>query len=84
MPFSGSLKYSKNSQISQIIPKPWGTRPILSRGMYTGVIRPKLTFAAVAWGHTLQYDKVKQHFEHLNRLALLMITPIRKSIATKA
>ena len=38
----------------------------------------------LARGHTLQTTKVKQQFEHLNRIALLSITPIRKSIATKS
>ena len=70
--------------LSKIISAPWGPRPILSRWMYTGIIRPKLTYAALAWGHTLNTSKVKKQLEHLNRIALLAITPIRKSIATKS
>ena len=34
------------------------------------------------WGHTLKTQKVKDQFEKLDRIALHMITPTRKSIST--
>ena len=36
----------------------------------------------MAWGHTLNLEKNKFQYEKLNRLALLMITPTRKTIST--
>lgn len=70
------IKTAKKNLIllGNVIARPWGPRPILSRWMYTGIIRPKLSHASIAWAHTLQTAKVKQ----------LMITPIRKSVATKS
>ena len=34
------------------------------------------------WGHTLNTKKVKDQYDKLNRIALRMITPCRKSIST--
>ena len=34
------------------------------------------------WGHRLRTQKVKDQYDKLNRIALFMITPCRKSIPT--
>ena len=36
------------------------------------------------WGHTLKTNKIRDQFEKLDRIALLMITPTRKSISTSS
>ena len=36
----------------------------------------------MTWGHMLNLQKNKLQYDKLNRLALLMITPTRKSIST--
>lgn len=36
--------------LNKIISAPWGPRLILSRWIYTGIIRPKLTYAALSKG----------------------------------
>ena len=68
--------------ISQKIAKHWGPRPHISKWIYTGIIRPKILYAAMNWGHTLNTDKIKAQYTNLDRLALQMITPTRKSIST--
>ena len=68
--------------ISQKISNTWGPKPHISKWIYTGIIRPKLIYAAMTWGHTLSLQKNKLQYEKLNRLALLMITPTRKTIST--
>ena len=68
--------------ISQKIAKTWGPKPHISKWIYTGIIRPKILYASMNWGHTLNTSYVKNQYDKLNRLALLMITPTRKSIST--
>ena len=48
------------------------------RWVYTGIIRPKLTYGALVWSHNLttkQHKKLKQ----LNRIACLSLTPTTRS-----
>ena len=68
--------------ISQKIAKLWGPKPHISKWIYTGIIRPKILYGAMNWGHTLKTQKVIDQFEKLDRIALHMITPTRKSIST--
>ena len=68
--------------ISQKIAKTWGPKPHISKWIYTGIIRPKILYASMNWGHTLNTKKVKDQYDKLNRIALHMITPCRKSIST--
>ena len=51
-----------------------GPKPKLMRWVYTGIIRPKLTYGALVWAHNLstkQHGKLKQ----LNRIAYMSLTP---------
>ena len=70
--------------ISQKIAKTWGPKPYISKWIYTGMIRPKILYASMNWGHTLKTQKVKNQYDKLNRIALMMITPTRKSISTSS
>ena len=70
--------------ISQKIDKLWGPKPHISKWIYTGIIRPKILYGAMNWGHTLKTNKIRDQFEKLDRIALLMITPTRKSISTSS
>ena len=48
------------------------------RWVYTGIIRPKLTYGALVWAHNLsskQHKKLKQ----LNRIACMSLTPTTRS-----
>ena len=68
---------------SSIIRKRWGPKPVLSRWLFTGIIRPKLTYASLVWGHTINKKFIQEKLRKLNRLAAITITPIYRSIPTK-
>ena len=60
----------------------WGPSPEMSKWLYTGIIRPTFTYGAVVWGSgTFSKDLIKS-LEKLHRLALMQITPVRKSTPT--
>ena len=61
---------------STVIRKQWGPRPQLSKWLFTGIIRPKLSYASLAWGHTLTTKTKINKLTKLNRLAAITITPV--------
>ena len=64
--------------------KRWGPKPKLVKWLYESIVRPRLTYSCVAWAHTItQIYKIKK-LEQLNRLATLMIAPVRKKTPTMA
>ena len=66
-----------------IIRKKWGPKPSLSKWLFTGIIGPKLTYAALAWGHMAEKKKYLQKLQTLNRLDAITITPFRRSAPMK-
>ena len=48
--------------------------------IYTGVIRPKLTYACLVWGNKLKSKMILRKLNSLNRLACLLTTNLIKSI----
>ena len=56
----------------------FGPKPKLMRWVYTGIIRPKLTYGALVWAHNIT---AKQHknLKQLNRLACMSLTPTTRS-----
>ena len=48
--------------------------------IYTGVIRPKLTYACLIWGHKINTKKLIQKLNSLNRLACLLTTNLTRTI----
>ena len=64
--------------------KYWGPKPKLIRWIYTSIIRPRITYSAMTWGHSAQsYTKTRQ-LKQINRLASLMMSPTRKTTPTTA
>ena len=47
--------------------------------IYTGVIRPKLTYGSLKWGHATKAKITLQKLNKLNRLACLLIAQVPKS-----
>ena len=47
--------------------------------IYTGVIRPKFTYACMIWGNRVNTKIIKQKMNSLNRLACLLITNLARS-----
>ena len=56
----------------------FGPKPKLMRWVYTGIIRPKLSYAAIVWAHSIT---AKQHkkLRKLNRTACMSLTPTTRS-----
>ena len=63
--------------------KAWGPKPIFIRWVYIAVVRPKLCYGSIAWGHITRQDTKKEALNKLNRLAATMITPVRRSTPVK-
>ena len=63
--------------------KNWGPKPVHIRWVYIAIVRPKLCYGAIVWGHTTRLDTRKEALDKLNRLAATMITPVRRSTPVK-
>ena len=42
--------------LKKSVHKAWGPKPIYIRWVYIAVVRPKLCYGAIAWGHTTRLD----------------------------
>ena len=65
------------------VKKAWGPKPNYIRWIYTAIVRPKLTYAALLWGHSTQFANKHTALDKLNRLAATLITPVRRSTPIK-
>ena len=54
-------------------------KPKLMKWIYTGVIRPKLTYACLTWGHKINTKLLHQKLNSLNRLACLLTTNLTRT-----
>lgn len=55
------------------IGKNWGTGPITTKWIYTGVVRPSIAYGAVAWGFNLSKRNISK-LNKIQNLASIMIT----------
>ncbi len=62
--------------------KLWGTPPKLTRWLYTGIVRPALTYGSLVWGKACETEQIKRELNKLNRLALLSMGHFRRSSPT--
>ena len=77
------IKKAKNLifNIKKAIGQLWGPSPAMMRWMYTGIIRPTLTYGAIIWA-----NKCPRHtkaLDRLQRLAMLNATHILRSAPTR-
>ena len=56
-----------------------GPKPKLMKWLYTGVVRPRLTYGAIVWNQAAKSNKMKKELNKINRLACLMLTPTTRS-----
>jgi len=56
----------------------WGLDPKLIRWIYTGIVRPAITYGALVWAHTINKEWQKAHFKNLHGTILRMLGPVRK------
>ena len=64
--------------------KYWGPQPKLVTWIFTAVVKPRITYAAIVWAHSIQTFSKKQRLGQINRLAAMMLTPTRKNVPTAA
>ena len=61
----------------------WGPKPPIMKWIFTGMIRPMVSYAAVTGSHELNTNIVRNALKKLDRLALLSLAPVRPSTPTE-
>ena len=69
--------------ISNITRVSFGPCPKLMRWAYIGMVRPMLSYAAMAWAHEINNDHTKEKLRKLNRLAINTFAVIPRSTPTR-
>ena len=71
-------------QLVGALSKYWGPRPKLVKWIFTAVVKPRITYAALVWAHRILTISKKQRLGQINRLAAMTLTPTRKNAPTSA
>jgi ribonuclease HI len=66
----------------QIVGREYGPQPNYMRWMFTGIVRPALTYGSVVWWRIASDIGSMEKLTKVNRLALLTCGPVRKSTPT--
>ena len=69
--------------ISQVT-KRWGPQPIYVKWVYTAIIRPRILYAYLTWGHSHGVGKRMQDLHQINKLACKIIAPVRHTTPRKS
>lgn len=64
--------------------KNWGCNPKILHWMYTMIVRPRLTYGAIAWADKLDEVTARAKVDKIQRLACLMITSAMRTCPTRA
>lgn len=64
--------------------KSWGCNPHIIRWMYTMMVRPIVTYGAIAWGKRTQLETSRKELEKLQRKACICITGAMRTCPTAA
>ena len=56
----------------------YGPKPKLMKWTYTGIIRPKLIYRCLVWGHKITKKKHGKKLNHINRIACMASTTITR------
>ena len=70
-------------KIASITSAYWGPRPKLMKWAYTGIVRPVLSYAALAWGHAAENDDIENMLRRVNRLAMNTMVKVPRSTPTR-
>ena len=71
-------------KVNNISGKLWGPDPQFARWAYLGMVRPKLSYAAIVWAHEINHTSTLNKLQRLNRLGLNVICTLPKSTPTRA
>jgi hypothetical protein len=61
----------------------WGPSPAITLWMYTGIVRPALTYGAVVWAKKACTAGNAHKLKKIQRLGMLMIAPMRRRTPTE-
>jgi ribonuclease HI len=79
-------KFTKTKRIlfnaNNAIGKFWGPKPIITKWLYTNIVRPTLTYGCIAWAKATRTKTFKNKAKRLQRLGLKNIAPIREHTPT--
>ncbi len=78
------IKAAKGSllRLRSVAGKLWGPSPSMSKWIYTGIVRPALTYGAVVWSRVCDEPSVIRDLTRLNRLALITLGHFRRGTPT--
>ena len=84
--FDNKIKKSKRllMKMANVTRAYWGPKPKLMKWAYTGIVRPALSYAALAWAHIAEDEEVEKICRRLNRLAMNTIVKVPRSTPTRA
>jgi hypothetical protein len=72
------ILFSARNAIGQF----WGPKPILTKWLYTNIVRPTFTYGCIAWAKATRTKLFKNKAKRLQRLGLKCIAPIREHSPT--
>lgn len=80
------VKKAKNSlwTCRKMVGKLWGLKPKLAHWVYTAMVRPIVSYAAIAWWQKTEEKTTQSKLEKLQRLACVTTLAAPKSAPTKA
>ena len=62
----------------------WGPKPHLMRWVYRCMVRPKITYGAIVWFHSVEKSKsLKKKLRRLNRLGMNTYATVHRSSPTR-
>jgi hypothetical protein len=68
--------------IHQGIGTTWGPSPAITLWLYTGIVRPFLTYGSVVWARKTSMVRVTNKLKKVQRLGMLMVAPMRSHTPT--
>ena len=70
------------SLMTHTLAKHWGPKPRLVKWIYTAIVKPRITYAALVWAQSVKTIGKKQRLGQITRLAAMLLTPTRKKAPT--
>ena len=61
----------------------WGPRPDITKWIYTGIVRPSVSYASAIWAHDISLKKTAQCLDALDRFAMRSLTHSAQSCPTR-
>ena len=82
--FEEKIKNAKKAlhMAKKAFSKNWGPNPKKIKYLYTGIIRPALTYGSIIWHTAVDKNTAKEKLKKLNRLAMLTMAHVRRATPT--